>query len=106
MPNKIFSPNNFILPQKIITGLVTWVAIASQKKPTSNNKDAQLEKIVLEKASGVITTIGGDFHKNLLRKNPQQKVISIPNGYDEELILKIPIITSLSNILKSLHMMF
>ena len=54
----------------------------------SNNKDAQFEKIVLEKASGVITTIGGDFHKNLLRKNPQKKVISIPNGFDEELILK------------------
>ena len=31
----------------------------------SINKDAQLEKIVLEKASGVITTIGGDFHKKL-----------------------------------------
>ena len=54
----------------------------------STNKDAQLEKIVLEKASGVITTIGGNFHKNLLRKNPQQKVISIPNGFDDELILK------------------
>ena len=54
----------------------------------SIEKDRKLEKIVLEKASGVITTIGGDFHKNLLRKNPQQKVISIPNGYDEELILK------------------
>ena len=54
----------------------------------SNNKDAQLEKIVLEKASGVITTIEGNFHKNLLRKNPQQRVISIPNGFDDELILK------------------
>ena len=54
----------------------------------SINKDAQLEKIVLEKASGVITTIGGDFHKKLLRKNPKQKIISIPNGFDEELIFK------------------
>ena len=49
----------------------------------SINKDGQLEKIVLEKASGVITTIGGDFHKKLLRKNPKQKIISIPNGFDE-----------------------
>lgn len=55
----------------------------------SQKKDAQLEKTVLQKASGIITTIGGDFHYNLRQKAPQQRFVTLANGYDAKLMQKI-----------------
>ena len=52
----------------------------------SQVKDAQLEKTVLQKASGVITTIGGGLHNNLKEKAPQQRFIALANGFDAALM--------------------
>ena len=52
----------------------------------SQAKDAQLEKTVLQKASGVITTIGGELHQSLKAKVPHQKFVTLANGFDEELM--------------------
>ena len=55
----------------------------------SQAKDAQLEKTVLEKASGVITTIGGELHQSLKAKVPHQKFVTLANGFDEALMNNI-----------------
>lgn len=58
-----------------------------QRTKSSEDKDAQIEKSVLQKANGVITTLGGDLHKSLKRKAPDQKFIAIANGFDAELMV-------------------
>lgn len=55
----------------------------------SQAKDAQLEKNVLRKASGVITTIGGELHQSLKAKVPHQKFVTLANGFDEALMNNI-----------------
>lgn len=60
-----------------------------RRSQRSQAKDAQYEKTVLQKASGVITTIGGDFQHNLRLKAPQQRFITLANGYDAKLMQRI-----------------
>ena len=55
----------------------------------SQAKDVQLEKTVLQKASGVITTIGGELHQSLKAKVPHQKFVTLANGFDEVLMNNI-----------------
>jgi len=57
-----------------------------RRSQRSQVKDAQLEKTVLQKASGVITTIGEGLHNNLKEKAPQQRFIALANGFDAELM--------------------
>lgn len=57
-----------------------------RRSQRSQAKDAQLEKTVLQKASGVITTIGGELHNNLKEKAPQQRFTALANGFDAELM--------------------
>ena len=57
-----------------------------RRTQSSKAKDAQLEKTVLQKASGVITTIGGELHNNLKEKAPQQRFTALANGFDAELM--------------------
>lgn len=51
-------------------------------------KDKALEKKVLQKADGVLTTLGGVLQDQLKTKNPNQTFVAIPNGYDAELMQK------------------
>ncbi len=53
------------------------------------SKDRALEKEVLQKADGIITTVGGNFIKQLKDKATKQKFSVIPNGYDADLIQNI-----------------
>ena len=57
-----------------------------RRSKNSQAKDAQLERTVLQRASGIITTIGGKFHQNLKAKAPGQNVITLANGFDAELM--------------------
>jgi glycosyltransferase involved in cell wall biosynthesis len=57
-----------------------------RRSKSSQAKDAQLERTVLQRASGIITTIGGKFHQNLKAKAPGQNVITLANGFDAELM--------------------
>lgn len=57
-----------------------------RQRKSSQVKDAQLEKTVLEKASGVITTVGGELHQSLTAKAPHQKFVMLANGFDEALM--------------------
>lgn len=57
-----------------------------RRTDASQAKDAQLEKTVLQKASGVITTIGGELHQSLKVKAPDQNLITLANGFDAELM--------------------
>ena len=57
-----------------------------RQRKSSQVKDAQLEKTVLEKASGVITTIGGELHQSLTAKAHHQKFVMLANGFDEALM--------------------
>jgi glycosyltransferase involved in cell wall biosynthesis len=57
-----------------------------RRSKNSQAKDAQLERTVLQRASGIITTIGGKFHQNLKAKVPGQNVITLANGFDAELM--------------------
>jgi glycosyltransferase involved in cell wall biosynthesis len=57
-----------------------------RRSKSSQAKDAQLERTVLQRASGIITTIGGKFHQNLKAKAPDQNVITLANGFDAELM--------------------
>ena len=52
----------------------------------SISKDITLEKEVLKKADGIITTVAGKLLEQLRFKVPGQKFLVIPNGYDDELI--------------------
>jgi len=52
-------------------------------------KDAALEKKVIQKADGVLTTVGGILHETLKAKAPNQRFHSIPNGYDAQLMEKV-----------------
>ena len=52
---------------------------------TLANDQAQ-EKTVLQKADGVITTVGGKLHEQLKAKAPQQNFTALPNGYDADLM--------------------
>jgi len=60
-----------------------------QRTQSSQAKDTQLEKNVLQKANGVITTVGGDLHRSLKQKAPNQRFIAIANGFDAELMVGI-----------------
>jgi hypothetical protein len=55
------------------------------------SKDQALEKEVLQKADGVITTLAGKFHEQLKGKAPKQNFSVIPNGYDSELMKNIKV---------------
>ena len=55
------------------------------------SKDQALEKEVLQKADGVITTLAGKFHQQLKDKAPKQNFSVIPNGYDSELMKNIKV---------------
>ena len=55
------------------------------------SKDQALEKEVLQKADGVITTLAGMFHEQLKDKAPKQNFSVIPNGYDSELMKNIKV---------------
>lgn len=55
------------------------------------SKDQALEKEVLQKADGVITTLAGKFHEQLKGKAPNQNFSVIPNGYDSELMKNIKV---------------
>ena len=57
-----------------------------RRSQSSQAKDAQLEKTVLQRASGVITTIGGELHQSLTAKAPDQSFITLANGFDAELM--------------------
>ena len=55
------------------------------------SKDQALEKEVLQKADGIITTLAGKFHEQLKGKAPKQNFSVIPNGYDSELMKNIKV---------------
>ena len=55
------------------------------------SKDQALEKEVLQKADGIITTLAGKFHEQLKDKAPKQNFSVIPNGYDSELMKNIKV---------------
>lgn len=67
-----------------------WTSIFYNKQlyrtSWAENKDAELEEKVLQSASGIITTLGGTLQENLSQKAPEQNFVSIPNGYDAELM--------------------
>ena len=52
-------------------------------------KDALLENKVLQTADGVLTTVGGALHSQLSIKAPNQNFVSIPNGYDVQLMQEV-----------------
>ena len=52
-------------------------------------KDAALEKKVIQKADGVLTTVGGILHETLKANAPNQRFHSIPNGYDAKLMEEV-----------------
>ena len=52
-------------------------------------KDAALEKKVIQKADGVLTTVGGILHETLKAKAPNQRFHAIPNGYDAQLMEEV-----------------
>ena len=52
-------------------------------------KDKALEKTVVQKANGVITTVGGALHEQLKALAPKQNFVVLPNGYDADLIASI-----------------
>jgi len=52
-------------------------------------KDIALEKKVLQSAEGVITTVGGELHKHLKAKAPNQEFYVIQNGYDSQLMQEV-----------------
>ena len=59
------------------------------RTPKTIQKDLALEQSVLKTANGVLTTVGGKLHNQLKAKAPKQRFVSIPNGYDAELMKKI-----------------
>ena len=55
----------------------------------AQQKDKDLERIVLETADAILTTVGGDFHQSLQEKVTKKlNLHSLPNGYDAELMAK------------------
>ena len=50
------------------------------------SKDEKLEKQVIQNANGVITTSGGILIDKLKFKAPNQKFVTLPNGYDSRLM--------------------
>ena len=52
-------------------------------------KDTILENKVLQTADGILTTLGGAFHGQLRVKAPNQNFVSIPNGYDAQLMEEV-----------------
>lgn len=55
----------------------------------SASKDQALELAVLQAASGVITTVGGELVQRLQKKVPQQRIEVLPNGFDAELLATV-----------------
>ena len=58
----------------------------------TEKKDLELETTVLQAASGVITTVGGELIESLKTKTPNQNFVVLPNGYDEELFKTVEVI--------------
>ena len=52
-------------------------------------KDQALEKLVLQKANGILTTLGGKLHDQLKAIAPKQTFTALPNGYDADLMASI-----------------
>jgi glycosyltransferase involved in cell wall biosynthesis len=52
-------------------------------------KDRALEKAVLEKADGILTTLGGKLHDQLKVIAPKQTFTALPNGYDADLMASV-----------------
>ncbi|MBL6669409.1 MAG: hypothetical protein ISP72_04735 [Flavobacteriaceae bacterium] len=53
----------------------------------AQQKDKHLERIVLETADTILTTVGGDFHQSLQEKVTKKLTLhALPNGYDAELM--------------------
>ena len=71
-----------------------WTTIFYNKQlrrtASSQAKDAAFEKSILQNAKGVITTTGGDLHQSLKQKAPDQTFITLPNGYDADLMQQTP----------------
>lgn len=57
---------------------------------SSIRKDKALEAQVLQKADGILTTIGGGFHASLQAIAPRQRLVALPNGFDAENFDAIP----------------
>ena len=57
---------------------------------SSIRKDKALEAQVLQKADGILTTIGGAFHNALKAIAPSQRLVALPNGFDDERFSTIP----------------
>lgn len=52
--------------------------------PSAQRKDKAFEKQVLQAADTILTTVGGEFHKQLLHQAPKQRFVALANGYDAE----------------------
>jgi len=52
-------------------------------------KDQALEKLVLQKADGILTTLGGRLHDQLKAIVPKQTFTALPNGYDADLMASV-----------------
>jgi glycosyltransferase involved in cell wall biosynthesis len=52
-------------------------------------KDQALEKLVLQKADGILTTLGGRLHDQLKAIAPKQTFTALPNGYDADLMASV-----------------
>ena len=70
-----------------------WTAVFYNKdlyrSQKAIQKDAFLENKVLQTADGVLTTVGGALHNQLSVKVPNQNFVSIPNGYDAQLMKEV-----------------
>ena len=70
-----------------------WTAVFYNKdlyrSQKAIQKDAFLENKVLQTADGVLTTVGGALHNQLSVKVPNQNFVSIPNGYDAQLMQEV-----------------
>lgn len=57
--------------------------------PFAQKKDLYLEKQVLERATGILTTVGGDFTNQIRQKIKGRSIVVLPNGFDLRLFLKV-----------------
>ncbi len=55
----------------------------------AKKRDLRQEREILQKANAVITTVAGDFHKELQSKAPNQHFYALPNGFDAELMQSV-----------------
>ena len=69
---------------------------------STQRKDKALEKLVLQAADTVLTTVGGEFHKQLLNQAPKQRFVALANGYDAD---KLKVLNRQSNA-KEFHLVY